>query len=516
MARRLVLFDDWDNGEYHLRGAENAPKGSFSGQNLLVTRRSEVIPRLGMEEITTTGTLSTTAVSHAGIDFSGNIFIIQGTAIRSIQQNATSWNTAATALDVSPSAASAITRGGTNLHYYTDRTDSDSYSINTASSTPVVTKLANSPGGKAIALFGERLCIGSTDSTTNRNVLQFSAASDYTDWPTENVIRIGSDQSDINAMYVQNGNLLISKPEGWFIITGTLGVTETLRQLNNLPGPATQANGAVTNRDMLVYSTNLSRHPYVFNGTYGTRVDHLIAESDFKVHGIQSEENAAIMWGNFFSTSDTTDALLYHKGIWTRHQFPSQSDPLQDDLAFILAPPGEDPFTNQDTLVGARLYFVVKASGENPRLFNLHFDNDTLNPNADGVTGLPGDGTDTAKVQATLDLPEWWSDEGSDILVRGLMVDFRPFNQSTSNGVTNHFDVTVESRRLYDGSSPFSSQTESFDQPEDQADGSRMYRKFFSFGDQGQGNGFQIRFSNIRGLAIRRVFALIESSSVRM
>lgn len=516
MARRVVVYDTWTKGEYHLRGAENADKGSFSGVNLLVSRRNEVIPRLGMEEIVTTGTLSTSDVAHSGIDVSGNIFIIQGTAVRSIQKGATVWNTAATALDVSPSISSALVRGGTNLHYYTDRTDSDVYSIDTSAATPVVTNLSGSPGGKAIALYGDRLVVGSTDATTNRNVIRFSDANNFVSWPAANVIRVGSDQSDINAMYVQHGNLLISKPEGWFIITGTLGVSETLRQLNTLPGPAFQYNGGMTNRDMMVYSTNFSRHPYTFNGTYGNRQDHLIAESDFKVHGVQSEENCAIMWGNFFATSDKTNILLYHKGIWTRHILPSMSTPVQADVKFILGTPGEDLFTNADTLVGAHLYIVVQAPGTNPRLFNFHFDNDTIDPTVDSVTGLPGDGTSTSKVTCSMDLPEWWSDEGSDVMVRGVIVDMRTFNQSTSPAVSNHFDVTVRSMRLYDGIGPDNSHTESFDQPENQATGSTQMRKFISFGDQGVGNGFQISFTNLRGVSIRRVFAIIESSSVRV
>lgn len=403
--------------------------------------------------------------------------------------------------------------------FYTDRADASTYQIVCTAATPVVTKFTG-PGGAAIAVYGDRLVIGNTGTGSDQNTIRYSAAADYTSWPTANSIKVGADSSPITCLYVQNGNLLVGKTEGWFIITGTIGVNENLRQLNQYAAPSNQSFGDITNHDTLAYFGGFGEYPYRFNGSYATPYTEFAIQAVVgatSAAALLREEDSFLLHGSFFD--DVIQRIwLYHRGAWTRHTIPDTVFGLASFDSIRICPDvfsvgalSSDPRPN-----GSIITVLVQDTGNAPDVYRYTVGSDRPGFETDTLFQRAGDDAATA-VAGNFSLPEWWADEGSEILVRGVTVDFRVWNTGSSD--TNHFDIQVDNFSPYNSDAPASSTILDWDElgtlTTAGVDG-EVKRHIFSFGDQGVGNGFQLHFTNMRGIAIRRVQVLIDSQPVRL
>jgi hypothetical protein len=153
------------------------------------------------------------------------------------------------------------------------------------------------------------------------------------------------------------------------------------------------------------------------------------------------------------------------------------------------------------------------ASGAPPEFFAWYPDLDRPGFTSDSYS-RPGDGSDTP-VDAYLHFPAWVAEEGQEVNVMGLVISFTRW--ATGSGSTNHFDVTVDARRRYGAGNLVTSATQTFDEAGASASTSGDdVVAHLGFGDQGYGNEFQIKFTNLRGCAIRSVVAILEQRAERI
>jgi hypothetical protein len=438
---------------------------------------------------------------------SQRIIVIKGTQIIAFDpQNGVGSTTGS--LDSAPTSTSAVTRGESQVIYYTDAADDDSYKVSVATGLPVLTKYVNSPGGGAIALYGDRLVVGGRTAASTPNILYYSAAGDFTTWPALNTLAVGGDTSPITGLYTQRTQLLIAKPEGFFVLSGVPGVNETLRRVTSSPGPTWQRDGDTLGANgQLLFVPNDQSCLASFDGSYDRLLDNYFAEGFGSMSYIMRERDAII-----YLTSSILGLKMwvYYRNCWTQHTFGSS---VATDLQFVTSASRTIPTLTSDDQP-TTIAFANDAGTSQVYLWSLGQDSPGSTTLAIPGNNLPGDNS-LAQLTGNFSLPEWHSDEGSEVVVRGVIVDFRDWN--TGGTLSNHFDCRVDSYRNYDNSSPIVSHTESWDGigTQSSTEGT-VRRKFISMGDQGGGNGFQIHFTNCRGVAFRRIEVIIESSSVRL
>jgi hypothetical protein len=191
--------------------------------------------------------------------------------------------------------------------------------------------------GSAIAIFGERMLVG--DCFGGRRV-RFSGAADFTSWPSTNFFDVGRAGESIRGLYVVGQTCYVLMKEGTiYAITGTVGVNETVRQVNvygeHTAGVAYQRAAVATRNNVLwhciasgferpVATTYIDQVPVATAS--GRQIEH--PELDGFLRAALSDSYASPVYVLRLDGLDDV-AFAYGErvwafvnGAWSRHTFP--------------------------------------------------------------------------------------------------------------------------------------------------------------------------------------------------
>lgn len=512
MARKVVTYDakDFKGGDYGSIGAWAAPPGTFSATNMFVTRLGELCVRPGLYKQNPSG-LANGIVHGFGMTPWGDndVWFVQGTAVRTFSLTAgNNLKTSATALAEVPTAPLAYDMDGLVI-YIASLTDKIYKLVPATGATlPAVTPLVGSPGAGAICVYGDRLIVGRIDgSNGNRLVYNGNTAdiSDHTVWnPSEDFIDVG-DSFGIAGLHAQRQHLAILKPRSFHVLTGVPGVNPVLRQVAEINGPTENLHSAMMFPHQIIFGGLGTTYPSTFDGSRVDQKAYLEKLTTFDqfsgtfppVHGIgvtRGKDNCVTMWDG-----TNNSALTNRGGIWTYHTFGV------DVSGYTV------PVMPTDNIIAM---CDGGAAGATPNFYIWNVTADSPGLESGGQFMRAGDDSSTA-LSATVTFPEWHSEDGAEVYVRNVIVDFRTWNTGAAN--TNHFDLHVESKNLYNVVSTVASNTVSFDSAQASSSTSGTERReIFGFGEQGMGNGFQLHFTNLRGVAIKRVTVVLDNRPVRV
>lgn len=500
--RSTIVYSKFGTGEYSSLGDWNAPAGSFTGTNMLVTRKGELCVRPGLKN-QSPGSLSNGVVHGFGMTplAANDAWFVQGTAVRTFDiLGATNLKTSATALAETPTAPLDYDISGATV-YIASATDQLYSLVPSTGGNPAVAALTGSPGAKTIAVYGDRLIVGNIDGS-NSYRLRFSEAADFNDWPAGNFIDVG-DAFGIARLLVQRQHLAILKSRSFHILTGVPGDSPVLRQIVKINGPVEPFQGAIAFPHQIYFAGLGLTYPSTFDGSSVRQLsylENLTAHDAFSTfppaNGIgvtRGKDNCVT-----FVDGTTNKALVNLYGKWTKHEFGV------DVSGYTV------PVMPTDNIIA---FCDGGGASANPKFYVWNLTADT--PGIEGGTLMrAGDDSSTA-LAGSVTFPEWWAENGDEFYVRAVAVDFRSF--ATGSATTNHFDLAVTSLRRYDGSGGTASNTVSFDQAAASSSATgTLQRRVYGFGEQGMGNGFQLAFSTVRGLSIHRVAVEIETRPLRV
>ncbi len=504
---KSVVFDDFRFGEYGRIAAWNAPKNSWTGQNMIVYRTGELGVRPGLKNISPSSGLSAGKIRTFGAtpSVAQNFFVHKDSDSKFY-----TWNAGAAATATSATTSGSQTQVGDwfidgGQVYYTAEGLSNSYKLDIQSgSTPVLTVMTGSPSGRCITQFGDRTIIGNVTSSLD-NRLRFSAAADKNSWGTSNFIDVG-DTWGINALHPQRQHLLLTKQEYHYVLTGVPGFNPVLRSVSRGQSAFAPMNVSMGDKD-IVYGWPINEnYPYAFNGTTQTDFDHL---ADWLSYGGPAEAYpptdvgvGAIVGKNkgaAFFQSASNRGLLYLNGTWSRQVYGVTTCGLVG---------------NSRWSSGYHMVTMCDGGGAATVAKFYALNTEAISPGLESGTNMrAGDDSSTA-LTGSFDLPEWWDRSTDEFYVRAVIVDFRKWD--TGSATTNHFDLSVDALRTYQGTTTASS-TVSFNEAAGSSSTSgTLARQTFGFGEQGMGNGFQLHFTNVRGVAIQRIEVILESKNVRV
>jgi hypothetical protein len=500
MARSVVVYDDFKGGEFGNLGAWKANRNMFTAQNILVNMQGELMVRPGLANRTPAGVAAGTVQGFGGVGVpTADAWYVQGNTVRVFDiLSGNNLDTATGTLSGTPTSpvASFVS---TNVTYLTALGLTTSYVLNTVPATPTLTALTGAPAGRAICVYGDRWIIGDIESSLDQRI-RFSDAANPNSWPAANFIDVG-DGWGIRALRPQRQHLVIAKQTGFYNLTGVPGVNPVIRKISETHGPYKPLDMITSPDDMVYWWPGGTTQPGVYNGSQARLfkyLDNQLVESGAG-ETIPANTGVARADHRFVSgtvmVDDNSKCILSRDGIWTYHTFGvATSGFIAQDSGRLLICDGGAPAV-------APKFYIWNHWADTPGIVG----GDQMMPGDDSTTALSGNVT----------FPEWWAENAGEVRVRDVIVDFRSWNNGAANNL--HFDLRVDSLRRYDGSSPQASNTVSWDDsPGNSSSTGTIRRRIFGFGEQGVGNGFQLVFSDMRGIAIQRVEVVLDTATVRV
>jgi hypothetical protein len=503
-GKQIVTWRDFKGGEYGTLHGLDAPPNSFTGRNVVVFRDGSIGPRCGLRDVTPTGQSNGVihAMGYTGIP--GNeTWYAQGTSVYQFGSARSSAYTGS--FGGTPSKASAVFD---NRYVLVDGVGA--YKLDHVNKT--VTSLT-SPAGRAIAAFGSRVFIANQSGLPNR--VRYSKDADDTTWtvgagtgdPGSFDVGLSAPipAEEIRGLYPFRDFLLIVKANGelWVLTTnGDPTTTGTLRRVSTR-----QSGGAVFNsyRGAMIYGNEFwsiglnSTAPHTYTGGRLRSLPHLgseIGETGAWATSLPQTDDNPPNFAIVGLSQDSVFAVSANKGLlrrnnaWTKHEYGVTVVGYAADAtlgAVILTDGG-------GASAKPNFYFLNTASERPP-----------IKSGAESV----GDASDTAP-SCDLTLPVWRDGEGRRVMVKHVFVTFRKY--ATGVSATNHFDLTVRAEYGLDNSGDAASATQSFDEAASSGSSSGVRaQQRFGFGDQSYAESFQLEFTNLRGVAIDKVVAVLET-----
>lgn len=517
-VRKVICYDNFSGGDWGRRQAWNAKANQFNATNMMVYRTGELGVRPGIRNVTPAAATETDAIRFLSQYPQDPTRVVYGRGTGGSAQIHYFTPTVTNTRSTYTGAFGGI--GNVGWFYSGQRlylaSSSGIYSLDTSA----ITALNTSFSARYIAAYNDRLAVASNAGTLRYNGLT-AGVSDFTNWPAANIIPVGDNVDPITAIWSQRSHLTIPKrSQGIYVLTGQLGVNETLRQASSNNGPnAFLTDGfdsCSTKNDMVWWLDMRRQSPTFFDGARAHTPDTVLLSGNPTISLYYMADFRTLDDDGLIVCPSTTEPTwVYYRGTWTKHSFGRIVGP------HVVSVQGFAPLTASETsdLVSVDTAVFCTLSGTVAPVFSsLVFGLDR--PGVEFSAALNATNSEhagdfsTAQVSGSVEFPEYRADDGTEFLVKAVQVDFRSWN--TNGSLTNHFDVTVDALRTFNSNAPSSSVTQSWDEPGAVSSSSGTIKRWvFNVGDQGYGDGCQVRLTNIRGIAIQRMNVIIESRPLR-
>lgn len=515
-------FFGWTGGEYGdldpiVAGRSQAQM--FHANNLMLYRTGLIGPRPGLVDLGLTSAptgdiqgMDTLAVG----DGSGPYFwVMTGGNVYQARLTTGSFTSAYTGASA---GLTGITRpipnggsygSGTILNIY----DKGIYQL-AHSTTKTFTNISTSlGGGNAIGYATTRFVLNSADggSWTGDSRMYYSNV--FPGWGTfsaSGYYDIGA--CEITMLRPWRDGLLVGNNVGEFYYqTGVLGTSATIRRLTRAGAPGAEARGAILGGDKAVYMAANTSFPATFNGAITENLKHLKftgneADDDGISPGFRvlpmpwgGPEDYAIFSGQT-GAGAANRALLYTNGVHTYHTFEQTTSAWAVSM-------GDGAATNNMDWT----FFVIASDDGNGDFWewapSVAFLDDRPGFSGD-VDNSIGDASNTPFEQF-LHTPIEVFANGEQRKVNEVIIDYTAWNVGAGNCTLK---AQVDAVLRWDGDAGSSStETTLLDSAASgfSTSGTRK-RAILRCGDQGSGGGFQVKVTEMAGIAIESITAVTE------
>ena len=345
-----------------------------------------------------------------------------------------------------------------------------------------------------------------------------AAGAHFDQWGANDYLDVG-DTEPITALVPIFNTMYVGKQTGWNAVTGVLGTLASIRNVAIGQGPVDPRATAVSTDNRIIY-WGLERSPAFFNGERVAMQDHqqlvgprLTSSGDMVLATATSRRL-------ILGADDGTETTLYtwSASAWARHVFPKSLS------AIAPGDPRDSTGMPEDVILGVLAPTTV---GEPVTIVSFHHALDRPG-NLGDQWAAPGDAGSPDPVSGQFALPTYWEPIGRQVRVRSIIVQFRKWNMGGPDFMCE-LQVRVNAHGRYGAGQKMGDLHRWFEPSErNQPIGDDPFgigRVFDSgaddswrinIGEQGFGNGFQIQFPLMVGLAIREVIALCDVRTERV
>jgi hypothetical protein len=327
----------------------------------------------------------------------------------------------------------------------------------------------------------------------------------YDTWGANDYLDIGgSDQ--ITALNPIFNILYVGKRSGWSAVSGVLGTLASVRGLALGNGPVDPRLTTVTTDNRIMY-WSLDSRPTWFNGE---RV-YIDSSQDVGTRSTPFTGDTVIVTPTsrrLFLANDTaagTEVLSWASSAWSRHVFPSKLGGLVPGN--VIDGTGLPPDVVYAVIAPVTVGDPVRIGSYNHSLDRPGHTNDQY--------AAPIDVGGSDLIAGELSLPSYWEPIGRQVRVRSMIVQFRKWASGVA-GARNEIQVRLDAHGAY-GSGPNQGEVAHWDEPCERSSTSGSDDSWrVNVGAQGYGNGFQVHFPKLVGVALREVIVLCDARTERL
>lgn len=416
---KRLTYEGFSFGDHGVIASHRAPRNSYHGLDAVVYADGNVGPRCGLDEI---GGAAVPAGTLAGLGY----YSLAGSSIPD------AWFAVGTAVYKNPSAPTALTGAfataptrpltaqpvgsGVFITSYGDKT----YRI----TSTAVSAVASSPGGVAIALFGERLLVAGTASNPNRVHYSDALPADGSSatFGALGYFDVGRGAAIVGLWVIRNLVYIALDDGSWWVYTGVPGVSDSLRlAYSGQSAPAGPMSGAVVGANSVWFVARDEHFPSYFNGStvntfddqntggklYGPNANNALLPP-VTVLPISRRGDMLLVAGAGLTGADRV-SLLLREERWSRHSIaPCIAVPTPGGGGLVLMSDGGGSGS-------APRFFMWQATG-----FDRPADGAEFRSTIDPGIGL---------VAASVELPEFIPDDGSETRVRAVTLDLLVYDR---------------------------------------------------------------------------------------
>lgn len=503
MADFTVRYADFKGGDYGLRDPAKADADTFTGTNMLPYESGLLGVRAGLKLLPVTG-----APTHPVVPGPNSMFVYLGEVIVGLSKP-WSVNLAGGAYDTSwvawPVSPNGPVHWETANNVVYSLVNGQLYKHNSRAVTPIS---VTTPQLLSYVTRWGYYFVGIDNTVPWR--IWFSAVDDtgahFDQWPANNYIDIGNNEP-ITALVPIYNTLYVGKRDGWNAVSGVLGTLASIRGVAVGMGPQDPRLTAPTTDNRIVYWPQ-EDSPAFFNGE---RVQVLTQQQvtprslPFTCDTVVvTPTNRRLILCN--DTTAGTQMLTWAGSAWTRHLFPNklggfapqtprQGNYVPNDVMYAVIAPDQ---------VGNPLQIVTW----NHALNRPGHVNDQYAAAVD--YGAPG-----GLVTGTLDLPAYWEPIGRQVRARSIIVQFRKWASGLA-GYLNEIHVRLDAHGAYGRGQQTGDVQRWFEPCERSASSGTDDSWRINLGAQGWGNGFQLHFPKVTGVALREVIILCDVRTERV
>ena len=503
----VKVFADFSGGEAGSLDLAKVPDNFWTGRNLVVYRSGALGPRPGLR-LHALGRTPTGPIN--GLGYAGGarpLVYVDGVAVWTVGEDGvarTAGNISAAPNPRIPVHFEATDAG--NIFMFVPN-GGRTYKIETMTGSGSLLDL-NTTGGVAGDIYGIRLV--RTDTSGNR--IYYSAPNNVSSWPSGNFLDVVLAKALV-FLAEQRGHLTIVTIDGsWYVLTGVPGVNDTLRRITGgktVPPQMAPEAFVDIGDDLIHYLSPINNYPGSFDGVEHTELAYLsMTPTEPLATFAAGTQTQAYNAANAFQGADNASPafvlpapvvspngrmLLKHNGVWGLHDF-------EYPMSRLWASDG------RGRIYGFNWNFPGNDVGPQVLTTQLRLDRPAFTSD---TTARPGDNRDQP-LACEVTFPESWSENGDELRVREVMVDFIRWNTGVAE--TNRIEATVSALARASEVAPISStrtwEQAGSDSPATQ-DGTKD-RIRFGFGDQGTGAGWRLKLHGLRGIAIRQVIVVAD------
>ncbi len=515
MALRSIVFDDFSGGDEGRSRPMRTNPTTFRGINVWAYP-SGLGPRPPFQDLRISGlptdTVHTLTLLRSTSFSTNKLIMTLGTTV---YRASFTFGAAASSAGTVTSAPSQGLQIGDKIYFI-----SAAGQGSRVGDTGAPADVAALPAGTSIAQVGEITVV----RTLTDPVIRWSAAADPTTWDVANTVNIGAG-TPIMYILTQRNTLVVLKFDGQvWVVTGVLGVNETLRQVD-LADPLRSSLPAVGNGSNLWYCG--SKKMVKFTGAQAIVVDRpdVPGAAGYTVKPWQVnpgsvlpllDDDEFLLVGTLDQDADLANgravwACAYRKGAWTRHTVPVTYKFTGSASSQIVA---TNVMTCQVGYEGKAIIGTFDDDGTKLYLFESEQEYPLMpltvvDTNNDGASGAP--------VVAEFKTGEVWHPEGARVEVTSVLVDYSYDPSFTPLATYSKFDLSVEALQNAGSATVRRSTTQTFVAPSSGSnpDGAPLVRgqARFQMGDQGAGVGFRVRLDDWRGIIIHRITVQVDEEA---
>jgi len=330
----------------------------------------------------------------------------------------------------------------------------------------------------------------------------------FDQWGANDYIDIGSTEAITSLNPIFN-TLYVGKRSGWNAVSGVLGTLASVRGVSLGNGPVDPRLTSVTTDNRIFY-WSLDGRPTWFNGER----PFIDASQDVGIRLTPFPGDTVIVTPTarrlFMATEHVdpdevpTHILSWADSAWSHHHFPSRIGGLV---------PGN--VVDGSAMPPDVIYAVVAPTsvGESVAIGSLQHGLDRPGHTSDQYAA-PIDVVGTELVAGSVSLPSYWEPIGRQVRVRSVIVQFRKWASGVA-GARNEIEVRIDAHGAY-GRGEAQGEVAHWDEPCERSstDGTDDSWRI-NVGLQGYGNGFQLHFPKLVGVALREAIILCDVRTER-